>query len=78
MTEHNEIMARAGYVPAQAAATAIGRSLTTMHRWARDGTVSSARSAKQLFVEVASLRRLFAGNAPVLRRLEALGGPAPR
>ena len=69
---HNEIMRREGYVSAREAADAVGRSLSTIHRWADAGTVHSTRSGTRLFIDISSLEELFKENEVMLERLEVL------
>ncbi len=71
-TNIDNIMRADGYVAAPVAAEAVGRDLSTIHRWAHDDKVKSARSARLLYINLQSLRDLHDGNEPVLKRLEAL------
>jgi len=76
MSNIDTIMHADGFVPASAAAEAVGRDLSTIHRWAQQEKVRSARSARLLYVDLASLKELHEGNAPILRRLDALANGA--
>jgi hypothetical protein len=71
-TKHTKIMLASGYVPAQQAADAVGRSLSTIHRWATEGKVDSARSGVRLFISINSLGKVFEDNEVMTERVEAL------
>ena len=54
-------------------ARAIGRDLSTVHRWASAGRVKATRSGgTRLYIEVKSVIELFDGNPIVAERLKEL------
>lgn len=59
MIKRNPAMVRRGFIPATEAAALLGKSLSTLHRMARDERVVSQRDGAALYVSLTSLREHY-------------------
>ena len=58
---NNPSMLAAGFGPAARVASALGKSLSTIHRLCKGGAVQSTRDGAMLYVDLHSLRSYYAG-----------------
>jgi hypothetical protein len=76
METQNEIMRKAGCIPAAEAATACGYTqISTIHRMIARGRVKGTRVGRAWYVNVKSLLNAFKDAEPIRARIAALGVP---
>ncbi len=68
MNPRNAAMLRKGYAPAADVAAAMGRNLSTIHRWVNAEEVAFEREGRWLYIDVASVEKSpHVGNNAILK-----------
>lgn len=68
---HVEMMKKEGYLPASAAARAVGVNPTTIYRWVERGLVTGTRIGRSWFVLVEDLLELHEASPTLQRAIRA-------